>query len=293
MALTSPGITLAIEPLFGFIKPQLDIIRKIGATDFSNEAPTAGFDVKPGATVKVQLSGVSAALEYNVDSNNYLTGGTTTYGQLTATHFLQGYDLNGVNIDSGVDLARTKQKFSMRCAAGLSMAMLGALKTALNGVTTSTGVKLVASPTLAQYDALAADVSWLDRTTSTLVVNGAEWAKIKGVLHGADLSATPANAAAELGFANLVVIPGLTARACIVPMSSIAFLGRVPAIVADYKEYGTETDPDSGLSIGIVVASEQATNRLIVNGDLWFGVITAGANAAASTAGIINVGTQS
>ena len=34
MAITSPGLALAIHPLFGFIKPTLDAIQKIGATDF-------------------------------------------------------------------------------------------------------------------------------------------------------------------------------------------------------------------------------------------------------------------
>lgn len=291
MALTSPGVVLAIDDLFANIKPQLDTLRAIGATDFSNGAP--GVEVKPGTTVKVPLSTVSAAQAYHADNNNYLTGGDTTYGTLTATHFLQGYDVTGENIDSGTSLPRMKQLFSSRAATGISLAMLGALKTALNGVTTSTGVKLVASPTLAQYDDLAADTAWLNKATSALVVNGAEWAKIKGVMHSADLSATPANAAAELGFARVIVIPGLTARACIVPLSSIGFMGRVPEVIADYKEAGAETDPDSGFSVGIVVASDQAHNRLIVNADMWFGVITQSANAAASTAGIINVGTQS
>ena len=66
--------------------------------------------------------------------------------------------------------------------------------------TASTGVKIVASPTLAQYDALAADVTWLDKTNSALVVNGTEFAILKGLMHGAHLSATAASIAAELGF---------------------------------------------------------------------------------------------
>ena len=76
------------------------------------------------------------------------------------------------------------------------------------------------------------------------------------------------------------------------PVSSIGFMGRVPAIVADYKETGIETDPDSGLAIGIVVANDQEHNRVVVNGDLWFGVCAKSANAGATEAGIIKVGTQ-
>jgi hypothetical protein len=112
-------------------------------------------------------------------------------------------------------------------------------------------------------------------------------------MHAAHLSATPENIAAELGFKKVIVLPGMTARICIVPFSSIGFIARVPALVADYQESGIETDPDSGLSIGIVVAEEQKLNRRVVNGDLWFGcaAISASANAT-STKGIIKVGTS-
>ena len=51
----------------------------------------------------------------------------------------------------------------------------------------------------------------------------------------------------------------------------------------------TETDPDTGLSVGIVIASDQDHNRLIANADLWFGCTVQGCAAAASTAGIIKV----
>ncbi len=289
MALTSPGLTLAIDALFGHIKPQLDLICRLGATDFSKDAP--GVDVKPGTTMKVPLSSVAAATAFDAATNNYLTGGNTTYGTLTATHFLQGYDLSGTNIDEGVNAPYIKQLFSKRCAVGLSMSMQNTLKTALDGTTISTAVKIAAAPTLAQYDALAADVAWLDRTNAALVVNGAEWAVIKSILHAAHLSATPEAAAAELGFRDVIVLPGMTARACIVPVSSIGFIGRVPAIAASYKEVGTEVDPDSGLAIGIVVADDQAANKIVVNGDLWFGAAVVSANAGATTAGVIKVGT--
>ena len=107
MALTSPGLTLAIDALFGNIKPQLDLIRRLGATDFAAENP--GVDIKPGTTMKVPLSTVSAALAFDDDTNNYLTGGDTAYGTLTCTHFLQGYDMRGTNIDAGVNAPRIKQ----------------------------------------------------------------------------------------------------------------------------------------------------------------------------------------
>ena len=160
------------------------------------------------------------------------------------------------------------------------MAMRNAVRSAIDATTASTGVKIVAAPTLAQYDALAADVSWLDKTTSTLVANGAEWSLIKAALHSANLSV--AEAAGELGFANVIVVPGMTARSAIVPYSSVGMVGRIPQIVAKYQESGVETDEDSGLSVGIVVADDQKENRIVVNADLWFGVAAVSANAAAT-----------
>lgn len=290
MALTSPGLTLATEALFGHIRPALDIIDALGPTDFSDGAP--GLEVKPGATLKVPLSTVSAASAFNASSNNYLTGGDTDWASLTAAHYLQGFDVTGVNIDQGVNAARIKQLFSKRAGVGIAMAAKAAIVSALDGTTASTGVKIVASPTLAQYDALATAVNWYDPTEACLVVNGTEYAKIKAVMHGANLSATPESIAAELGFRKVIVLGSMTARACIVPYSSIGFIARVPTLIASYKESGVETDETSGLSVGIVVADDQATNKEVVNADLWFGVAAVSANAAATTPGIIKVGTQ-
>lgn len=290
MALTSPALTLAVESLFGYIKPATDVMRKMGFTDFSADAP--GVDIKPGTTMKYPLSSVTAASVYDASTNNYLTGGSTDWGTLTATHFLQGFDITGTNIDEGVNASRMKQLFSARAGAGIAYAAKNTIVSALDGTTASTGVQLTATPTLAQYDALAESTTWLDKGNAVLVVNGAEWANIKSVLHAAHLSATKEAAAEELGFKDIVVLGSMKARACIVPFSSIGFIARVPAIGVKYAEAGTETDEDSGLSIGIVVAEDQATNKQVVNGDLWFGVAALSANAVASSAGIIKVGTS-
>lgn len=293
MALTSPALTLCIETLFGHIKPALDIIDALGPTDFSADAP--GIDIKPGATTKVPLSTVSAAAAFDDDTNNYLTGGDTDWAQLTCAHYLQGFDLRGTNLDQGVNASRVRQLFAKRCGAGIALAVRNAIRSALDGTTLSTGVTIPAagSATLADYDGLAHAKDWFDPTNATLVANGAEYAALKQLMHGAHLSATPENIAAELGFKKVVVLPGMTARLCVVPFSSIGFIARVPALVADYQEAGVETDPDSGLSVGIVVAEEQKLNRRVVNGDLWFGCAAVSASAnATTTKGIIKVGTS-
>lgn len=290
MALNSPALTLSIEALFGHIKPALDIIDALGPTDFSAEAP--GIDIKPGSTVKVPLSTVGAALAFNESTNNYLTGGNTDWATLTASHYLQGFDLKGTDLDNGANESRVKQLFSKRCGAGISMAAVAAIKTALDGCTASMAVTLPATGTLTVYDALAHKVDWFDPMQSCLVLNGTEYANLKSVMHAAHLSASPAALAEELGFKKVIVLSGMTARATIVPYGSLGFMARVPALVADYKESGVETDPDSGLSIGIVVATDQGINREVVNGDLWFGCAAVSASAdAVKTHGIIKVGT--
>lgn len=290
MALNSPALTLSVEALFGHIKPSFEIIAALGPTDFSAEAP--GIDIKPGATVKIPLSTVGAAAAFDETSNNYLTGGNTSWATLTAAHYLQGFDLKGTDLDNGANESRVKQLFSRRCGAGISMAFIAAIKNALDGCTASTGVTLPASAGLADYDKLATAKDWYNPMECCLVLNGAEYANLKGVMHGSHLSASPAALAEELGFKKVIVLSGMTARAVIVPYGALGFMARVPELVADYKESGVETDPDSGLSVGIVVATDQKINREVVNGDLWFGVAAVSASAnAATTQGIIKVGT--
>lgn len=291
MALSSPALTLAIDGLFGNIKPALDIVRRIGATDFSDGAPS--ISVKPGATLKVPVSSVSAANEYNPSSNNYLTGGDTTWATLTAKHYLKGFDITGVNVDQGCDAARMRQLFTSRAGTGIAMAVKGAVEDALDDTTTSTGVTIAAagSADATAYMGLGDNISWLDKSTASLVVNGTELAYIKAKFAAINITGTPDELARYMGFNNLVCLPGMTDRICIVPYTSISFIARVPAIVADYREVGVETDGDSGLSVGIVIATDQATNKLVANADLWFGCTVLSSNAGATTAGIINVGT--
>ena len=294
MALTSPALTLAVEAMFGNIKPTLNALKKLGVTDFSALQPAV--EIKPGMTIKVPVSSVSAASEYNASTNHYRTGGDTDWATLTATHYLQGFDMRGTDLDQGINASRVKQLFSNRCGTGIAMAAKKAIRDAPDnntGIPVSSSVTLpaVASAKIEHYDGLSSAKDWFDAANSVLVVNGAEYSHLKAVMHENHLSATPESIAAELGFASVLVLSGLTARALIVPYSSVGFVARVPQLIADYKEAGTETDEDSGLSLGIVVASDQGRNRQVVNGDLWFGVATVGSPANASKPGIIKVGT--
>ena len=136
MALTSPALTLAVEAMFGNIKPTLNALKKLGVTDFSAEKPAV--EIKPGMTIKVPVSSVSAASEYNASTNNYRTGGDTDWATLTAKHYLQGFDITGVNVDQGVDASRMKQLFTARAGTGIAMAIQNVVKTSIDGVKTST-----------------------------------------------------------------------------------------------------------------------------------------------------------
>lgn len=292
MALSSPALVLAEAALWANIKPTLDTIKKLGPTDFS-DGSNGIVDVKPGATLKVPVSSVSAANEYNESTNNYTTGGDTSWASLTCTHYLQGFDITGTNLDQGVDAPKMKQLFASRAGTGVAISARNTLTAALDGCTASTGCTIAAagSAGTADYLGLGDGLSWLDKATSVLAVNGTELAAIKAKFAADHITGTVTELGQYMGFADMVLIPGMTARACIVPASSLGFKARVPAIIADFPEFGAMTDPDSGLSVGIVVASVQATNKLVVNADLWFGAIAQSANAAATTAGIVKVGT--
>jgi len=297
MAITSPGLVMSIEAMFANITPALDKLQKLGACDFTAAAP--GIEVKPGATVKVPISSVSSASAFDTSSNHYTTGGTTTYADLTATHYLQGFDVSGADIDQGINAARLKNIFAKRAGLGIAMAAMGALKTALDACTQSSGVTLTAittgssatEPTITEYLNLGSSLTWLNKEQSVLAVNGTLLANIKKVLATSYVVPGSSEELAQyLGFKDVVLIPGMTARACIVPPGSLGFIGRVPTIIANYKETGVETDPESGLSVGIVVADDQSLNREIVNADLWFGVAKQSASANASTtSGIIKI----
>lgn len=291
MAITAPGLVLAIPALFGFIRPKTDTLMKLGATDFA--ASAAGImDIKPGATLKVPIASVTGALEYDYDDNNYCTGGDTSWASLTATHFLQGYDISGEDVDKGSSQQRMEQLFARRAGAGIAMAMQGVVKDALDGATTSTGVTVPATGTavLSDYMTIANGVAdWLDKSASILVVNGEAYADIKKLFAAGHIIGTDAELAAFMGFADLVLVPGMTARFAVIPPTSVGFIARVPAIVADYQQAGTQVDDATGLAVGIVVANDQCHNRRIVNADLWFGVKVLSANAAASTAGVIKI----
>ena len=288
MPITSPALSMSIEALFGAIRPTTDVLKKIGPTDFSADAPAT--EIQPGKTIKVPVSSIDAAVAYDEESNNYLTGGKTDWATLTATHFLRGYDISGVDVDSGVNAARMKQLFALRAGGGIAAAMAGACASALDGLTASTAVTLSATPTLQDYIALGSAQKWLDKPTSTLVLNGAELAALRAAAAANNLAGSDEDLAAYLGFGSIAVVPGMTARAVIAPNSSIGFLARVPTIIADYMESGVETDEESGLAVGIVVADSQATNKIVVNADLWFGVTALSSNAGATTPGAIKIG---
>lgn len=293
MALTSPALIVAVPALFGAIRPTLDTLRRLGATDFSADAPE--YTIKPGATVKIPISSITAAVAYNDSTNNYKTGGTTDWATLVCTHYLKGFDISGVNVDQGVDAAKMRQLFALRAGKSIAAAAMSNAKTALDGVTASTAVKLpaLASAGISDYQTLGSDLNWLDRASAVLALNAAEYAHVKAVFAAANVIGTERELAEFIGFRDIVCVPGLTSRAVIVPDGSVGFLGRVPTIIADYPEYGTEVDDESGLAVGIVRANDQDHNRIVVNADLWFGTSVLSAPAGATTAGAVNVGTQS
>ena len=292
MALTSPALTLALPALFGNIKPALDIVRRIGPTDFSAEAPE--YVVAPGATIKVPVASITAASEYNDSTNNYTTGGSTAWATLNAKHYLQGFDITGVNVDEGVDAGRMRQIFAIRAGSGIASACMKAMKDGLDGLEASTTVVLpaVATAGISDYQNLGGGVDWLNRAGSVLALNAVEYANLKKVFAAEHVIGTEKELAEFIGFSDIVCVPGMEARAVIIPYSSVGMLSRVPTIIANYREAGVQVDDDSGLAVGIVVANDQTHNRIVCNGDIWFGVTAIDAGSTSAKAGAIKVGTQ-
>lgn len=292
MAISSASLAAAMPAMFGNIKPALDLLKKLGYTDFSADAPE--YEVKAGSTIKIPISSVAAALAFHSTNNNYTTGGTTGWATLTATHYLQGFDISGADVDGGHDLNRMKQLFTARAGLCIAAACMSNLVSAIGTATASQVVTLgtigaqSGAPTLNSYMTLGDSVKQINKAQSVLAVNATLLADIKAKLAAAYVvPASLTEAGQYLGFRDMVLVPGMTARAFIVPQGSCGFLGRVPKIIARYIESGVETDDDTGLSVGIVVADDQSGNRQIANADLWFGtaVQTATESGGAITAG--------
>lgn len=294
MAITSPGLVAAIPALFGNVKPCLDALKKLGFTDFAASVPDV--NVAPNSTVKVPISSVTAASAYNASSNNYLTGGNIALASLTATHYLKGFDVTGADIETGFDLNRMKQLFTVPAGLSISAAIQSNIKSAFNAATWSASSVVTlgtigaqtGAPTLANYLNLAGGVDLVDKSLCTIAVNGTLLTDIKAKLAGANVVATSLTEIAQfMGFKDMVLIPGMTPRAVIVPMGSVGFLARVPKLIARYLESDTQTDDDTGLSIGIVIADNQADNKIVANADLWFGTAV---QAATESGGSITAG---
>ena len=288
---TNPGLNLAIPAFFGHMKPMLADLRRLGATDFSAQAP--GTELKPGATMTIPLASVTAAGIFNSSTNNYLTGGGTKWMTATAQHIHQGYDISGLDIDRAADHGRIEERFSRRASAGVAMTISSQVAAAFDAVTASTAITLVASPTLAAYQKLFGEVCDLNKINPymcTLALSGAELGKIKAAFHAVGISATTNRDLAQLlDFGDVVVLPGVAGRMWIVPPSSFGTIACPPTILDGYIATGIETDDDTGFSVAITVAFDQELNRRVTNVGVWFGCALISAAADGSTPGIIKV----
>lgn len=290
MAINSIALQLSVAELFKQALPAVDLIAKLGYTDFSASAPE--IKIGSGQTVKMPLGDSGVADVFAKGTNDYLSSADPDLVNLTATHILSGHTVDGEGLDSADYAPRYKQIFAAKAGRAVGAKMKALAAAALDGATASTGVTLPATPTLANYMALATAKPWIDGNMATLVVNGAEAAKIKGVFAAAHLVPTNEQIAEFLGFRGFAVLNGMTARAAIVPEGCFGMLGRVPTIIANYRESGVEVDSESGLAIGIVVADNQGSNEIKVSADAWFGAACKSAPATAATAGVVKVGTN-
>lgn len=285
----SAALSASVGELFAKATPALAKVAQLGFTDFAATAPE--FYIAPNATIKAPLFGSGVAAAFAAGSNDFLSGSEQT-GTMTASNLLIGHSITGQTLD-GIDGApRIKQIFAARAGMGLGAGAIALACTALDSASTSSiNIPAIGTVTLAQYQGLVNKKDWIQPALSVLVLNGAEMANVKALFAANGVIATPEELAAYLGFAAVVCMP-TTARAFIIPEGCFGMLGRVPTLVANYRESGVEVDPETGLAVNIVVADDQASNKIKVSANAWLAAgIKSYSSSAATVPGVIKIGT--
>lgn len=268
MAIQSPALSVGLATLFGDIRPALDVVKRLGGSYDFSDGPDGIVLAPAGETVKVPISSVNAAGVYNATTNNYFTGADTDWASMTPTLYLKGFDISGVDVDKGCDAKKFENLFTRRASKSIGAAILAAVPTVFGApVSTSRAY------TIADLMQIGAEYSWLDKSRAALVVNGATFGKIKAAFATAQ-TFTKQEITEALGFREIVVMPCGADEWHVIPDGAFGMRAAVPTAVAKYAETGVETDEESGFSVGIKVANDEAHNRIIVNVDCWFGMWT-------------------
>lgn len=274
-SMTSPGvIRTANEALVG-ITPEINLLREF-ATDFSSEFVEPGFVVKvPIATVP---NGISA---FNETTNDYETkDGSLTFEPVTlSTQIKSTFTFKGSDL-----LECPNAPFWGTCAKAAAMSIKQYISKSIGGAFLSTALTStyddlpeLSAIKLEDFASLRAECA--GRIADSVVVLAPEYYnKLLGLLPFnvlGDTAAVRDGIARNLfGFKSFVQCVDMPTGVlgCIVPQDALVFASRAVK-VADpsiYSEYGTISEPESGLTLTVLRHGIARTGSAALNiASIW------------------------
>lgn len=223
-------------------------------TDFSADA------VAPGSTLKIGVNSVTQAATFDSSSNNYATGKESiSFASVSMSHFVDSEKFTDAQLLEVPE--NVFNKAAAACARGITLAISDAIDdtfVAASMTGTALTVPHDGSLTKADIAGLSAQTD-ADAARCVLVFNRAYYAKCLALLDAAVYGGAEAIRAGRLdagvyGFKSIqwAKLPD-TIVGAVVPENGIVIAGRaVPCYSkAAYSDYRLETDPETGLTIGL------------------------------------------
>ena len=234
---------------------------------------------RPGSAVVIPTYDLSAAADFNEDSNNYGSG----VNEITASNVqLNKHLMKSISITDR-DIADTGVQFVKDGAAGIATVIGRGLNQYVMGMFNSTNIPLSASINLgtkagatALYQ-VAAD-NGLDVNDSVVVLNPTQYSKILQhvdfVAYGGTEAIRYGRVPGFVGFKSVVCSTYLPegVDGVIVNRNSVGIASRYLAPLAGaYPQTWKATDPDSGFTLGFRVFADLKTGRRYLAGEALVG----------------------
>lgn len=273
MSLSSPGLIKAVNDAIVAAGPACNIAGEF-TRDFSDAF--AG----EGLTAKVAIFRSGSAAAFNKTNNNYGTVDSTSDGWATValgSHVKQTREL-----DAAVYLEQPNIPYwaKMAEAAGkaVSKSISNAIGAAINSTNCTGTAAVVASATLANIGGLR-NVALCDIADTVVALDGAYFTDLLvalGGTYGASAEALQGRIIKNLfGFKSVVCIDGLPSgvKGALIPANSFAIAGRAVNVQNPeaYAEWGTVTDPASGLTLTVRRHGDANTDATLINVEALFG----------------------
>lgn len=255
-SLTSPQLVFAANKAIIAAHRAIDSIR-LFSTDFTADA------VQPGTTLKIPVYKAQAAA-FNAESNDYENpDGTVTWASITfGNHVKSTFEFTDKDF---LEFARSGVWENATRASGESIAL--SIVDAVGGLVTAANItndETLASITLANIAALrktCVDYG-IEPSKTVLLLDPANFAVLLSLLpslaYGGSEAIRNGVIPSLYGFKAVSEFSGFKATettlvGALIPEDAIAVAGRVVPVdsPAVYQEVGTETDPQSGLTLGI------------------------------------------